>query len=110
MQEEPVGAKERLSAESVRRRCEMTIAKVRLFSRYMTTGVNKLRYFMMQECVSRQELREMRVGQTRIFTLADKKKIMSARVQAYQLKNEENLEFEVKADYSSASVCITRTK
>lgn len=52
----------------------------------------------------------MRVGQTRIFTLADKKKIMSARVQAYQLKNEENLEFEVKADYSSASVCITRTK
>lgn len=52
----------------------------------------------------------MRVGQTRIFTLADKKKITSARVQANALKNEEDLEFEVKADYPSASVCITRTK
>ena len=64
----------------------------------------------MQERVSRQELREMRVGQTRIFTLADKKKIQSARVQAQQLKNEEELDFEVKADYTSVSVSITRTK
>lgn len=64
----------------------------------------------MQERVSRQELRKMRVGQTRIFTLVDKKKIMSARVQAQQLKNEEDYDFEVKADYSSASVSITRTK
>lgn len=63
-----------------------------------------------QERVSRQELRNMRVGQTRIFSLADKKKITSARVQANALKNEEDLEFEVKADYSSASVSITRTK
>ena len=52
----------------------------------------------------------MRVGQTRIFTLADKKKITSARVQANALKNEEDLGFEVKADYSSASVSITRIK
>lgn len=52
----------------------------------------------------------MRVGQTRIFTLDDKKKIMSARVQAYTLKNEEDLEFEVRADYSSSSVSITRTR
>lgn len=64
----------------------------------------------MQERVSRQELREMRVGQTRIFTLDDKKKIMSARVQANTLKNEEDLEFEVRADYSSSSVSITRTR
>ena len=64
----------------------------------------------MQERVSRQELREIRVGQTRIFTLTDKKKIMSARVQAQQLKNEENLDFEVKADYTASSVSITRTK
>ena len=63
-----------------------------------------------QERITRQELREMRVGQTRIFTLADKKKISSARVQAAVLKNEEDLEFEVRADYSSASVSITRTK
>lgn len=64
----------------------------------------------MQERVSRQELRDMRVGQTRIFTLANKKKIQSARVQAQQLKNEEEMNFEVKADYTSASVSITRTK
>lgn len=64
----------------------------------------------MQERVTRQELRDMRVGQTRIFTLADKKKITSARVQANALKNEEDLGFEVKADYSSASVSITRIK
>lgn len=64
----------------------------------------------MQERVSRQELRDMRVGQTRIFTLADKKKIQSARVQAQMLKNEEEMGFEVRADYTSTSVSITRTK
>ena len=64
----------------------------------------------MQERVSRRELRDMRVGQTRIFTLADKKKIQSARVQAQQLKNEEEMDFEVKADYTSSSVSITRMK
>lgn len=60
--------------------------------------------------VSRQELREMRVGQTRIFTLADKKKITSARVQATQLKQEEGLEFDVKPDYEASAVSITRLK
>lgn len=64
----------------------------------------------MQQRVSRQDLRKMRVGQTRIFTLADKKKVTSARVQASQLKNEEDLEFDVKPDYASASVSITRIK
>lgn len=64
----------------------------------------------MQERVTRQDLRNMRVGQTRIFTLADKKKITSARVQANQLKQEEDLEFDVKPDYTSASVSITRVK
>lgn len=64
----------------------------------------------MQERVSRQDLRNMRVGQTRIFTLADKKKVTSARVQANQLKQEEGLEFDVKPDYTSASVSITRVK
>lgn len=64
----------------------------------------------MQEKVTRREMRDMRVGQTRIFTLADKKKIMSVRVQANQLKNEEELKFEVKADYTASSVSITRVK
>lgn len=64
----------------------------------------------MQKKVSRKELREMRVGQTRIFTLADKKKISSVRVQAYVLKNEEGMGFEVRADYPSSSVSITRIR
>ncbi len=64
----------------------------------------------MQERVSRKDLRKLRVGETRIFTLFDKKKISSARVQANQLKNEEDLEFDVKPDFTSSSVCITRLK
>ena len=65
---------------------------------------------MVQEKVTRQELREMHIGQTRIFTLADRKKIASARVTARQLKNEEGLEFEVRQDWESSSVCIKRIK
>ena len=65
---------------------------------------------MTQERVSRQELRCMRIGQTRIFKLTDPKKVTSARVQANALKNEEGLEFEVKADYAMSSVSITRKK
>lgn len=64
----------------------------------------------MQERVSRQELRGMRVGQTRIFTLTERKKITSARVQAQQLKNEEGLEYEVRPDYEQSQVCITRVR
>lgn len=63
-----------------------------------------------QERVSRRELRNMRIGQTRIFELKNPKKVTSARVQANALKNEEGLEFEVKADYGVPSVCITRKK
>ena len=55
-------------------------------------------------------MREIRVGQTRIFTLADRKKITSARVQANALKNEEGYDFIVKCDYDSSSVSITRVK
>lgn len=64
----------------------------------------------MQERVTRQDLRNMRVGQTRIFKLADKKKITSARVQANQLKQEEDLEFDVKPDFDASAVSITRVK
>jgi hypothetical protein len=65
---------------------------------------------MVQEKVTRQELREMHIGQTRIFTLADRKKIASARVTATQMKNEEGLEFDVRQDWESSSVCIKRIK
>ena len=52
----------------------------------------------------------MHIGQTRIFTLADRKKIASARVTATQMKNEEGLEFDVRQDWESSSVCIKRVK
>ena len=65
---------------------------------------------MAQEKVTRQELRDMHFGQTRIFTLLDAKKVTSARVTCTQMKNEEELEFTVKPDYQSKSVSITRIK
>jgi len=63
---------------------------------------------MAQEKVTRQELREMHIGQTRIFTLTDAKKVTSARVTCTQMKHEEGLEFMVKPDYQAKSVSITR--
>ena len=65
---------------------------------------------MVQEKVTRQELREMHIGQTRIFTLADRKKIASARVTATHLKNEEGLELEVHPDWEASAVSIKRVK
>ena len=65
---------------------------------------------MVQEKVTRQELRDMHIGQTRIFTLTDKKKLSSARVTCTQMKLEEDLEFTVKLDYEAVAVSITRTK
>lgn len=63
---------------------------------------------MAQEKVTRQELRDMHIGQTRIFTLTDAKKVTSARVTCTQMKKEEGLEFMVKPDYQAKSVSITR--
>ena len=60
--------------------------------------------------MSKEELRGIRVRQSRIFTLADKKKIKSVKVQAHDLKNEEGKEFEVRTDYDASAVCITRVK
>ena len=65
---------------------------------------------MSQEKVTRQELRDMHVGQTRIFTLKEEKKISSARVTAQQMKNEKEGEWLVKPDYEACAVSITRLK
>lgn len=65
---------------------------------------------MAQEKISRQELREMYIGQTRIFTLNDRKKISSARVTATHMKHEEGLEFTVRPDWEASAVSITRIK
>ena len=63
---------------------------------------------MAQEKVTRQELREMHIGQTRIFQLTDAKKVSSARVTCTQMKQEEGLEFQVRPDYEAKAVSITR--
>jgi hypothetical protein len=63
---------------------------------------------MTQEKVTRQELREMHIGQTRIFNLTDRKKLASARVTCTHMKNEEGLEFTCKLDYEAVAVSITR--
>lgn len=65
---------------------------------------------MAQEKVSRQELRDLRIGRPTIFTLIKPKKISSVRVSCAQLKLEEGLEFRVIADYRNSSVCVTRLK
>ena len=65
---------------------------------------------MAQKKVTRQELRDMRIGQTRIITLEDPKKIPSARITCLQMKQEEGLEFTFKPDYESVAVSITRIK
>ena len=65
---------------------------------------------MVQEKVTKEELREMRIGQTRIITLTDRRKLNSARVTAQHVKNEEGLEFTCKLDYEACAISITRTK
>ena len=73
----------------------------------------------MQETVSVQEFRRMQVGQTRTFTLADKRKIKSVRVQANAMKDSDDMEFTVNRvprserevdGRTSAKVKITRNK
>ena len=63
---------------------------------------------MAQEKVTRQELRDMHIGQTRIIHLKDPKKVTSAKVTAKQLKDEKDGEWVVKPDYEAVAVSVTR--
>jgi hypothetical protein len=65
---------------------------------------------MAQERVSREELLEMHIGQTRIFTLTNPTKLQSAATQCNQLKNEQKGMWTIKRDYESCSISITRVK
>jgi hypothetical protein len=65
---------------------------------------------MTQEKVTRQELRELHVGQTRIFVLNERKKIKSALVTCDYLKHAEDLVFMAKPDWAASAVSITRMK
>lgn len=65
---------------------------------------------MRQNKVTREELRNMKVGQTRIILLEDAKKLASARITINQLKNEEGLEFEYNQDWQTVAMRVTRKK
>ena len=65
---------------------------------------------MIQNKVTRKELAEMRIGQTRIFNLPDGGKVKSAMVTCQQMKNEKEMEFIPKPDWQSKAISITRIK
>ena len=65
---------------------------------------------MVQEKVTRKEVREIRVGQTRIFNLATPKKVTSARVTCRQLMLEEGTEYIMRPDYKAVAISITRIR
>jgi hypothetical protein len=65
---------------------------------------------MAQEKVSRNELLEMHIGQTRIFTLHDKTKLQSVATTLTQLKCEGKGEWTHRKDYDAVAVSVTRIK
>ena len=65
---------------------------------------------MAQEKVSRDELLEMHIGQTRIFTLKNPTKLQSVATTCNQLKNEGKGEWTHRKDYEAVAISITRLK
>ena len=65
---------------------------------------------MVQEKVTRKELSEMHIGQTRIFNLPDGGKVKSAISTCQQMKNEKKMEYRAVPDWEHNAVCITRLK
>ena len=65
---------------------------------------------MAQEKVTRSELLEMHIGQTRIFTLTNPTKLQSVAVTCNQMKNEQKGEWTIKRDYTTCSISVTRVR
>ena len=65
---------------------------------------------MAQEKVTRNELLEMHIGQTRIFTLMEETKLQSVATTLNQLKNEKKGEWTHRKDYGACAVSVTRIK
>lgn len=63
---------------------------------------------MTQEKVTRKELAEMHIGQTRIFNLPDGGKVKSAISTCQQMKNEKKIIFKATPDWESNAISITR--
>ena len=65
---------------------------------------------MAQEKVTRKELTDMHIGQTRIFTLTSPTKLQSVATTLNQLKNENKGMWTHKKDYEACAVSVTRVK
>lgn len=64
----------------------------------------------IQKTVSKDELRAMRVGQSRVVLLEEATTINSIKVSACTLGKEEGKKFNIRTDYDAPAVCITRTE
>ena len=65
---------------------------------------------MAQIKVTRKELKEMRVGSTRVFLLTEPEKLQSVATTANQLKTLKLGEWSVRKDYERVAVSVTRIK
>ena len=65
---------------------------------------------MVQDKVTRKEVRDIQIGQTRVFNLATPKKVTSARVTCRQMMLEEGTEYIIRLDYKAVSITITRIR
>lgn len=65
---------------------------------------------MIQEKVTQKELEEMRCGSTRVFTLTEPGKLSSVATMCTRMKKEQRGEWQVRKDYESMSVSVTRIK
>ena len=65
---------------------------------------------MVQDKVTRKEVRDIQVGQTSVFNLATPKKVTSARVTCRQMMQEEGTEYIMRPDYKAVAISITRIK
>ena len=61
-----------------------------------------------QKTVTRKELTEMRIGETRVFWLEGLTKLQSVASTCTQLKNEQKGEWRVNKDYKACAVSVTR--
>lgn len=63
-----------------------------------------------QKTVSKEELRALKIGQSRIVILEMATTINSIKVSAHTLGKEEGKTFNIRTDYEVPAVCITRTE
>ena len=63
---------------------------------------------MIQKRVTREDIRAIRSGETRFYTLPTVAALQSAASTAYQMQREIGCTFETKRDFDSLTIMITR--